>query len=126
MVGSGKRDGGTMTHHLQTLHREERVLVRARAAENGLAVLDGDLARVREEHPDGVERHCEEVAEEQERRLLDAVQRRVNMSDILGDCGTETYAASRHTGSRTQLPPSSKYLKHHTRRTSGDSSAKAR
>ena len=71
-MGNGKRGGGTPTHHLQALHREERVLVRARAAEDGLAVLDGDLARVREEHPDGVERDGEEVAEEQDGGLLDA------------------------------------------------------
>lgn len=51
------------THHLQTLEREERVLVRPWPSVDGLAVDGADLARVREEHPDGVERDGEEVAE---------------------------------------------------------------
>ena len=57
---------------MRALHCEKRVFVRARAAEDGLAVDDADLARVCEEHPDGVEGDDEEVPEEQERRLFDA------------------------------------------------------
>ena len=57
-AGRGERGG---TYHLHALHCEERVFVGAWAAEDGLAVDDADLARVREEHPDRVERDGEEV-----------------------------------------------------------------
>ena len=108
-----------VTHHLHALHCEKRVLVRAWTTQDGLAVDDADLPRVREEHPDRIERDGEEVAEQHEGCLFDAANERCkNAVQVKTTISQETYAASKVTGSRTQLPPSSKYLKHPVRRTS--------
>lgn len=104
------------THHLQAFERQEGVLVWSRACEHGLAVNLTDSPRVCEKHPDCVERNREEVPEEQERCLFDA-EMTVNIRVVMA-LGRQTHPASKETGSRTQLPPSSKYLKHPVRRTS--------
>ena len=53
------------TYYLQALDSEEGVLVRPRSSHDGLAICDADLPWVCEQHPDRVERDCEEVPEEQ-------------------------------------------------------------
>ena len=85
----GERGG---TYHLHALHCEERVFVGAWATQDGLAVDDADLARVREEHPYGVEGNDKEVPEEQERRLLDAVE------GVSGDSGSKEGGRTRRAG----------------------------
>ena len=63
------------THHLHAPYRQQRPLIRARTAEHRLPILArADAPRVREEHPDRVERDGEEVAEEHEWCLVNTVE----------------------------------------------------
>jgi hypothetical protein len=116
------------THHLNRLDEQCRVLQHTgRDPHLDLTIRflrqrrRRHATRVREHDPDRVERDREEVAEQQRGRR-DETGVLVSTA-VIRARAAGTYPESSETGPPTQSPPSSKYLKHPSRRASSDSSA---